>query len=256
MNKYIILFLFPIFVFGQVKTLKIDYHSVEDNLKNQGTLIVEGDQGIYYYGSLNIRNEKIAEYDELSNTISVGQKNIKIDSATHYFNFNSDILMLTKTFRNKKVLVRDSIPASNWNINYKETKKINNFNCKKATTVFRGSSLVAWYTESIPIPAGPWKFNGLPGVILEVYNINDPASYIWRATKITFPYKNYLSLDYDKKLNIITNQIFIEDLEAEFLEQMKQINSRMPQGVTTTSSEMIRVDLEKIFEWETTDEKK
>lgn len=41
--------------------------------------------------------------------------------------------------------------------------------CKKATTVTeRGSNVIAWYAEDIPVPAGPDRFSGLPGTILLV----------------------------------------------------------------------------------------
>lgn len=36
----------------------------------------------------------------------------------------------------------------------------------KATTTFRGRAFTAWYCPDIPFTAGPWKFGGLPGLIL------------------------------------------------------------------------------------------
>ncbi|KGO08779.1 hypothetical protein KS04_19695 [Elizabethkingia miricola] len=41
--------------------------------------------------------------------------------------------------------------------------------CYKATAIFRGSNIVAYFTKEIPYPTGPYKFGGLPGLILEVY---------------------------------------------------------------------------------------
>jgi hypothetical protein len=35
---------------------------------------------------------------------------------------------------------------------------------------FRGRHYIAWYSEEIPVADGPWKFGGLPGFILEVYD--------------------------------------------------------------------------------------
>ena len=56
-----------------------------------------------------------------------------------------------------------------WKLN-KETKNIGKFNCKKATCSFRGRNYTAWYTLEVPLPYGPWKLQGLPGVILEAYD--------------------------------------------------------------------------------------
>lgn len=42
------------------------------------------------------------------------------------------------------------------------------YKCKRATLSYRGRSFVAWYTEDIPIPYGPYKFIGLPGLVMKV----------------------------------------------------------------------------------------
>lgn len=55
----------------------------------------------------------------------------------------------------------------NWEIS-PETKLIEGYKTQKATTSFAGRNYVAWFTPEIPIPEGPYKFNGLPGLILEI----------------------------------------------------------------------------------------
>ncbi len=49
-------------------------------------------------------------------------------------------------------------------------KNINNFQVQKAITLFGGRSWVAWFSKDIPIPYGPYTFNGLPGLIMELYD--------------------------------------------------------------------------------------
>lgn len=66
----------------------------------------------------------------------------------------------------------------------KETKRIGNFSCQKAETLFRGRKYTAWYTRAIPIPYGPWKFHGLPGLILEVYDETGEVKFTSSEVKI------------------------------------------------------------------------
>lgn len=42
--------------------------------------------------------------------------------------------------------------------------------CHKAVTTFRGRTWTVWYTLDLPYTDGPWKFCGLPGLVLHAYD--------------------------------------------------------------------------------------
>ncbi len=48
-----------------------------------------------------------------------------------------------------------------------EKKEILTYKCQKATANYLGRNWTAWFTLEIPVPEGPWKLCGLPGIILE-----------------------------------------------------------------------------------------
>lgn len=48
------------------------------------------------------------------------------------------------------------------------TDTVSSYSCRKATLNFRGRDYVAWFTSDIPVSDGPWKFAGLPGLILKI----------------------------------------------------------------------------------------
>lgn len=60
-------------------------------------------------------------------------------------------------------------PKMSWNLEAGDTL-IQGRKCQKATCTFSGRNYVAWYTESIPLPYGPYLFAGLPGLIMEIYD--------------------------------------------------------------------------------------
>lgn len=49
-----------------------------------------------------------------------------------------------------------------------EFDTILSYRCQKAVCIFMGRSYVAWFAKGIPVNGGPWKFSGLPGLILKI----------------------------------------------------------------------------------------
>lgn len=74
-------------------------------------------------------------------------------------------------------LYEEDIPVQEWELS-DETRTVLGYACKKATCRFRGRDYVAWYTDEIPVADGPWKFGGLPGFILEVYDTDRHYSFV------------------------------------------------------------------------------
>lgn len=54
-----------------------------------------------------------------------------------------------------------------WVIAEDSTKTILDYQCIMATTDYHGRKWTVWFTPEIPIQDGPWKFCGLPGLIME-----------------------------------------------------------------------------------------
>ncbi len=55
----------------------------------------------------------------------------------------------------------------NWKL-VDESKVINSIVCKKAETRYKGRDWTAWYATEIPFSYGPYKFSGLPGLIVKI----------------------------------------------------------------------------------------
>lgn len=64
----------------------------------------------------------------------------------------------------------------NWKIST-EKQKIGDYAAQKATTDFGGRQWTAWFSTALPFQDGPYKFSGLPGLIVKIED--DGKEYSW-----------------------------------------------------------------------------
>lgn len=103
----------------------------------------------------------------------------------------------------------ENISVLDWTM-LNDTATIADYLCQKAVCSYRGRNFEAWFATDIPISNGPWKFGGLPGLILKVYDAD--KLYVFECTKIeihhhTYPIKmhevKYLRTDRDKYRKLV-----------------------------------------------------
>ena len=58
-----------------------------------------------------------------------------------------------------------------------EKAVINGYSCQKATTYFAGRIWQAWFTRQLPFSDGPYKFCGLPGLIIKISDTGNNFSF-------------------------------------------------------------------------------
>jgi GLPGLI family protein len=111
-------------------------------------------------------------------------RDVENGSITKSSDFYSIVLMGTKLYKDyeeNKLKVLDNVSVhwfiyeeelipQNWMI-AEDTMTIAGYVCQKAICEYRGRSYEAWFTPAISISEGPWKFYGLPGLIMKLYDI-------------------------------------------------------------------------------------
>ncbi|MGO3181590.1 MAG: GLPGLI family protein [Aequorivita sp.] len=126
----------------------------------------------------------------------------------------------------KLFLITDTIEKQDWKLE-KETKNIGEYACFKATR-YRVSEnketgekietpITAWYTPQIPIPAGPFNYGGLPGLILEITDGN--STYL--CSQIVLNPKNGVKIEQPEKGKKVSNEEF-EKIQAEKMKEMRE----------------------------------
>lgn len=241
--KYIICLLFFFQTsFGQ-NNLEINYiikYNTEIYNEKNGTLILDLKQkkSIFFISKNSLRKELSQE----PNDVDVIQKGVERFVAV---DLNSDSLIFKEKINSDTYIVSENIPKINWKLESEITKKIDSYTCYKATTNFRGRKYTAWYSLDYPIQMGPWKFNGLPGLIMEIYD--DTSRYYWGVTQIKFTKNEVIfpsELDLYKKIDLR------KYVELRYDKIMDYSDAQLPRGTTSQSIKPERNGLEIKFEWE------
>lgn len=81
-------------------------------------------------------------------------------------------------------------PKFNWKIQ-NEKQKIGEYNTQKATTDFGGRKWTAWFSTDIPFQDGPYKFSGLPGLIVKIEDSEKNYSWVLQGNKKVKDYTEY-----------------------------------------------------------------
>lgn len=80
--------------------------------------------------------------------------------------YSKKTLSFYDQFKSVKLVTTDSeIPR--WKIE-KEFVKINNIQCQKAVTDYKGRTWEAYFSKDYPVNDGPYKFSGLPGLVVSI----------------------------------------------------------------------------------------
>lgn len=169
---------------------------------------------------------------------------------------NRNELWIQSNIAHDSYLVLDNTIDHKW-ILMEDQKLIGNLLCHKAMTEFRGRKYIAWFTH-YKEKVGPWKFHGLPGIILHLYEADFYVSYEAVSIDLKKNKNKRTFKSCGEKLDIKAFVSIKEEIEvSKYLEILK---SRLPKGARIESGKKLnRFDSnvqELIFEWETQNEKK
>lgn len=236
MNKMLFLLLCGANAFSQnfTSTGKIEYDMMiysETSYDNYiATLFFNDSFSRFDYHSKDI-GDTVTENKVSVNNTSI---TIKKSDTSIYAIFNDLKKAILYTITGNEI-VYENDTKQEWEL-VNEEKKIGNFVCFKATCDFRGRSYTAWYASTIPISFGPWKFKGLPGLIIELADSKNEV--IFSVKKIEIPFKievkgldskkETISRDEAKKL---VNE-FLAKQKAKAEERARIIESMSPKGET------------------------
>lgn len=103
----------------------------------------------------------------------------------------------------------EDTPTFNWSI-LPEKQKIGEYNAQKATASFGGREWTAWFSTDIPFQDGPYKFYGLPGLIVKVEDSEKEYSWQLSGNKTINDWKELsYSEEINAKMGMMSNDVKI-----------------------------------------------
>ncbi|WP_118975798.1 GLPGLI family protein [Taibaiella koreensis] len=119
-------------------------------------------------------------------------------------------------------------PTIEWHI-APDTATIKGQLCQKATGDWKGRTYIVWFCKDIPFRAGPWKLNGLPGLILQAYDTKKQVEFqlVAYESNVNPP----VVIDHDPGLVVTTKPEYLKMRELFLSNPTAYIKASMP-GVT------------------------
>ncbi|PNW30232.1 GLPGLI family protein [Formosa algae] len=188
-------------VLSQVKTGVVYYGEIQSlslgspvGKDYNALLVFDTDRSLY-----TTRKDSL---EQLTNSIKQEHKfTFTVSTSEEGFLYYNDLKNKTLFARDLGFsYVKEDIPKIVWDITSK-TKVIGDFECQMATCTFRGRTYTAWFTMQVPLPYGPWKLQGLPGLILEAYDAH--KEIFWYFKEMQYPSRFQYLL---KPINNPTNE--------------------------------------------------
>jgi len=138
-------------------------------------------------------------------------------------NYIADSILFTAYLNKKNLQVKES-NKMNWKIEANRDTVITGYKCLKASTELWGRKFIAWFTLDIPVSYGPYKFCGLPGLIIQISDSKKQHSFtIYTVKKIKGNQRAiyFLNRDYIE----ITPEGYVKSLQYYFADLYNRVSS-------------------------------
>lgn len=224
---------------------------IPQSRKGKLQIDIENNHSIFHIGKKNDGKEPTSA----TNTTEFGESYVvsyKDELRFIEINFKNESVFSKETHGGKTYYVKDKPHNFNWELNYTDTKKIGNMLCQKATSYFRGRNYTAWYTTEIPLFYGPYKFHGLPGLIVSISDSEE--IFVWTLASYKSTSQKPQFMNFEGLKPVLSLKEYYSDIRyPSENNQQDVIQSRLPKGVniiSVSSDAHVRKGVEIKFEWE------
>lgn len=142
------------------------------------------------------------------------------------------ILTLSEKSNNQVILVSDSLKLIQWKIDKSKPVRYLGLDCYQAKGHFRCRNYTAYFAPKIKKSDGPFKFSGLPGLIIKI--ASDDQFKIWQAIKINYQEKEKFTIPEKFAGKAISFSNYAKMKKNEDKQYIKDYKAKNPQSPNLT----------------------
>jgi GLPGLI family protein len=213
-------------------TYMLEYHQDSTNLddkRGEEMLLFIGNNYSLFMSYNNVVSDTIraellrAERMGVDRQTIVNQFSISRGPASRfryrlYKNFPENKISFHEYVQESYFVYEEPLNSMSWELKAGEERVIQNYRVKKATTYYGGRNWVAWFAPEIPINDGPYKFNGLPGLIVKLEDTR--GHYVFTLT-------SFETLSSPRPIELIMRENEVKTTRRNFLRAVENFRANI-----------------------------
>ena len=258
MRNYTLLFFFiSALISAQNQRFIYEYKFATDStnradIKSESLVLDVNEQGSNFYSYEKFKADSVTS-EEVQKQVASKSNNILVNN-TYKGNIRYTV---AKQYPNFKTTLKTMVGGDDYSVldnremNWKilpETETVGTFKTQKAETEIFGRKWTAWFTNEIPIQDGPYKFRGLPGLIVKLQDKTLSHSFEIKSVRNMVPRTEFPSTFTEKPIDVdhaTYKKIFWENRKDPAKSLRLMINENpsfkvIKNGVEVSGEQMLR----------------
>lgn len=165
----------------QKAQIKVGYDyevNVNGQVRKADYILLSGQQGSLFYNPTALWMDVISKDDAACQAYGAMASKLQESGRGNEVPNRANSMYVIKDFEKQRKTVYDDFSDQyavydepfgemQWEVVADSTKTILGYECVMARSSYHGRDWTAWFAPEIPVSDGPWKFAGLPGLILK-----------------------------------------------------------------------------------------
>lgn len=186
-------------LFAQKAQIKVGYDYVvkmNGDVRKDEYILLSGEQESMFYNptalwmDINSKDDAACKaYGSMAAQLMESGRGSEVPNRSVSMYIFKDFSKQEKTiyddYSDQFAVYKEPFSEMQWEIESDSTKTVLDYECVMARSSYHGRNWTVWFAPEIPVHDGPWKFGGVPGLILEATESAGIHSFIANGVEMT-----------------------------------------------------------------------